>query len=268
MTKTSAEDHHDLASAAAFTLKVLEAFTPLFPELSEAEIAHRSGVPKPIAIKLIRALAKQGYLRVDAVTSQYRLGASLIGLARNFLGGRGVRALARGHMEALAIRFMAPVALTERDGLEMVYLEYVRADAPVIVQYRVGARLPLVSTAAGRAWIASAPPVEAQAVAAQLAAQLQGDWPAMQKKLEVARADLQSLGFTRSYGDLRPDVNAVAVPLASPVDRSLMVFSLAAPAVAVDAARFDRELGPALVATVSVVRAELEQAGRSAGQTL
>jgi DNA-binding IclR family transcriptional regulator len=268
MTKASAEDPIDLASAAAFTLKVLEAFTPLFPELSEEEIAHRSGVPKSLAHKLTRALAKQGYLRLDTPSNRYRLGASLIGLARNFLGGRGVRALARGHMEALAIRFMAPVALTERDGLEMVYLEYVRADAPVIVQYRVGTRLPLVSTAAGRAWIASAPPVEAQAVATQLAAQLQGEWPAVQRKFETARTDLGSMGFTRSYGDLRPDVNAVAVPLTSPVDGSLMVFSLAAPAVAVDAARFDKELGPALVATVSVVRAELEQAGRSAGQAL
>jgi hypothetical protein len=63
---------------------------------------------------------------------------------------------------------------------------------------------------------------------------------------------------------MNAEVNAVAVPLQSPLDGLVVVFSLAAPAMLVPSRRFDIELGPALVAMVATIRTELETAGARA----
>lgn len=245
----------DFVAGAARCLHVLEAFTPELPTLGNGEIAERSGLAKSTVSRLTATLAALGYLVFEPATQRYRLGMATLSLARSFLGGRGIRALARPHMEALALRFRAPVALAERDGLEMVYLEYCDGQAIVLVPRTIGSRVALPTSAAGRAWLAVAQEPELSVVVQQLR---ERGGPGTRGKalptlLATARADLAAFGFARSYGDLQPEVNAVAVPLVSPVDGSRAVFNLAAPAALVDAERFDRELGPALAATVAAV---------------
>lgn len=242
---------------AAQAMAVLEAFSPVFPELGIKEIAQRASLPPEIVHRLATTLCELGYLRLEASSSRYRLGARLVGIARSFLGARGVRAAAHGHMEAMVARLRAPLALSERDGLEMMYLDYVRGDAPVVVQHRIGTRMPIATSASGRAWLASAPAVEVEAVARQLAARSAHGGTPLEEHRTNARRDLQALGFTRSYGDTNPEVNAVAVPLHSPIDGLLMTFSVTSPAMLVPARRCDTELGPALVQMVADVAREL-----------
>ena len=255
----SSADDPEFVGAAARALAVLQAFTPDQPDLGNGEIAQRSGLAKSTVSRLTYTLSRLGWLRLEPETQRYRLGPAVVGLARSFMGARGVRAVARAHMEALAIRFRAPVALTERDGLDMLYLDYARGDAPVIVPRSVGSRVPLATSAAGRAWLASAHPVEAVAVEEQLAHRLGRDWKAASSRIEAARRDLHERGFTRSYGEVQAEVNSIAVPLHSPVDGALLVFNLAAPSMLVPAQRFDTELGPALRDMVQAVAAEILQ---------
>ena len=256
-TPASAAEDPDFVAAAARALAVLDAFTPEQQRLGNGEIAERSGLPKSTVSRLTYTLARQGYLAFDAATQHYRLGPAVLGLARSFLAGRGVREAARPHMEALAMRFRAPVALTERDGLDMVYLEYCRGDAPVIVPRGIGSRVALAKSAAGRAWMACAAEPEAQAVRAQLQEQAGTGWRAVERRLLAGERDLAQRGFTRSYGEVQAEVNSVAVPFRSPVDGSLTVFNLAAPSMMVGTGRFDEELGPALVGMVQAVQALL-----------
>lgn len=242
---------------AAQAMAVLEAFSPVFPELGTKEIAQRASLPPELVHRLATTLCELGYLRFEPSSSRYRLGARLVGIARSFLGARGVRAAAHGHMEAMVARLRAPLALSERDGLEMMYLDYVRGDAPVVVQHRVGTRMPIATSASGRAWLASAPAVEIEAVARQIAARSAHGGTPLEEHRANARRDLQALGFTRSYGDMNPEVNAVAVPLHSPIDGLLMTFSVTSPSMLVPARRCDTELGPALVQMVADVAREL-----------
>ncbi len=252
------------APDAAHAMAVLEAFGPVFPELGARDIAQRTGLEASTVERIAATLLRSGHLRQDAATGRYRLGPALVVIARNFLGARGIRGHARGPMEALAARFKAPLALSEREGLDMLYLDYVRADAPVVVQHRVGTRLPIARSAAGRAWLAAAPAAEASVVMTQLSGQFHREWADLQSRLAAAREDFGALGFTRSYGELQPEVNAVAVPMHSPIDGLLVVFSMAAPSMLAPARRFDTELGPALVAMVAALRQQLEHAGTPA----
>lgn len=239
-------------------LAVLEAFDTAHPSLGNLEIALRTGLPKASVSRLAATLGSLGYLAYDPDTQKYRLGARLMRMAANFLGTRGVRDRFRPAMEALAARLHAPVALTERDGLEMVYIEYCRADATVIVLREPGSRVPLAASAAGRAYLAVCPEPEREALKAQLRLQHGRQWPELERGLAAAARDLAELGFCRAYGSWSRDVNAVAVPLRLPVDGGLAVLNLAAPAALVPAARFDREYGPALRRTVEQLRSGLD----------
>ncbi|GAC1541521.1 MAG: IclR family transcriptional regulator [Ramlibacter sp.] len=244
-------------SGPAHTMAVLETFSPVFTELGIAEIAQRAMLSPAAVGPIATALCELGYLHVDGSSRRYRLGARLVGIARSFLGARGARAQAHGHLEALSARLRAPLALSERDGGEMVYLDYVRGDAPVVVQHRVGTRLPMATSASGRAWLASAPTVEVDAVIRRLGARSAQGEAVLAQHAAVAKQDLAELGFTRSYGDMNPEVNAVAVPLRSPIDGSHLVISLAAPSMLVPGRRCDTEFGPSLVAMVAEVKREL-----------
>ena len=247
----------EIVPEAAQVMAVLEAFSPVFPELGPKEIAQRAALPPDVARRIAGSLGELGYLRFERDSGRYRLGARLVGVARSFLGARGIRAAAHSHMEAMVARLRAPLALSERDGLEMMYLDYIRGDAPVIVQHRIGTRLPLATSASGRAWLASAPGIEVEAVATQLAARSARGAAELHEQIEAARNDLNTLGFARSYGDMNPEVNAVAVPMRSPIDGLLLVFSVAAPAMLAPTRRCDAEFGPALVAMVADVRREM-----------
>jgi DNA-binding IclR family transcriptional regulator len=238
-------------------MAVLEAFDTGHASLGNQEIAQRTGLPKASVSRLATTLGALGYLAYDSERQKYRLGARLMRLTANFLGTRGVRDLFRPAMESLAARLHAPVALTERDGLEMVYIEYCRADATVIVLRKPGSRVPLGASAAGRAYLAACSRPERDALAAQLRLQHGRDWPELERGLAAADRDLATLGFCRSYGNWNREVNAVAVPLCLPVDGALAVLNLAAPAALVPAPRFDREYGPALRRTVEQLRAAL-----------
>ena len=253
--------HDESLPEAGQTLAVLEAFSPVFPELGISEIAQRASLPSATAKRIAVALCQLGYLHVEPEGKRFRLGAKLVGIARSFLGARGVRAVAHGHMEALSARIRAPLALSERDGLEMVYLDYVRGESPVVVQHRIGTRLPLATSASGRAWLASAPQVEADAVVRLLDARSMQGATGLQEQIAAAKRDIAELGFARSYGDMHPDVNAVAVPLRSTIDGSSLVISMATPSMLVPGRRCDTELGPALVAMVADVKRELSENG-------
>lgn len=231
--------------------------------LTNAELADRSGLARSTVSRLTATLLHTGHLEFDAQQQRYRLGARLMRLARNYLGSRSVRRVAAPHMDALAARFRAPVALSERDGLDMVYLEYCRSDATVVVQRSVGSRVPLATSAAGRAWLAAAGEIERAMVQPRLEAAHGDRWPAVRYAQAAADVSLRTRGFVASYGDWNAEVNAVAVPLRSPIDGALVALSIAAPAQIVPASRFDEQMGPALVETVDAIRRALHAPERS-----
>src|SRR5438309_948230 len=64
---------------AGHAMAVLEAFSPVFPELGVAEIAQRASLSPPTARRIAATLHGLGYLREGDKPSSYRLGARLLG---------------------------------------------------------------------------------------------------------------------------------------------------------------------------------------------
>ena len=230
-------------------LKLLETFDDGALSLGNADISERSGLPKSTVSRLTYTLMQSGFLQLDAEDQRYQLGPAVRRLAVLYCRGRAVLAEARPCMEMLAETYSASVMLLERDGLEMVSMQFYKAKtAAVVVNRDPDSRLPLARTSAGRAYLANCAANERDWLLSQLA---KAEAPSVRTSavhdLKSILAVTRTQGFASSYGELNVGVNAVGVALRSPVDGTLLSMNISAPQAVLSVERCQQEVGPALM---------------------
>ncbi len=111
-TVDKAEPTHDrqFVSALARGLKVMSVFGAEDQVLSNNEISHRTGLPKPTISRLTYTLCKLGYLSQDSA-GRYRLDPHVLTLGFPVLARLSVREIARPMMQALAEQYGVTVSL-------------------------------------------------------------------------------------------------------------------------------------------------------------
>ncbi len=233
--------------ALARGLEVLRAFTPSEGLLGNQEIATRTGLPKATVSRLTYTLMRLGYLSHFARLGKYQLAPAAMLLGYSALANMRVREIARPFMQELADYSKASVALGSRDRLNLVYIEHCRSATGVTLRLDVGAKVPLATTAMGRALLAALPECEREFLFGHMARNEGGRWPRIRAGLEQAIEDVATRGFTLSHGDWKPDVSAVGVPLVPADGSGVFAFNCGAPAYQITRERLERDIGPRLV---------------------
>lgn len=123
--------------------------------LSLAELARRTGLPKPTLHRLLAALEVQGL--VDRVDNGYQLGIKLFELGEHVPRKHKLREAALPFMQDLFEASHDTVHLAVLDGTDVVYLERIHGHKAVNVASRVGGRLPAYCTGVGKALLAYNP---------------------------------------------------------------------------------------------------------------
>ncbi|MEN7530106.1 MULTISPECIES: IclR family transcriptional regulator [unclassified Cupriavidus] len=252
--------HHpdpEFATTLAHGLSLLQCFRVGEPLLSNKELSERTGLSKATISRLTYTLAVRGLLFYDTRLRRYRLGSTSLALGYPLLASLRVRQVARPLMKALADRVGGSVSLGLRDRLRMVYVESSRGHDAIVFRPDIGASLPILPSAMGRAWLAQAPET---ARAEVLEAVRLTDLPLWQRhadRVQVACDDLAQRGYTRSPGDWLIDIHAVAVPMHRPIEGEILVFNCGVPTARMSADKLDRDMGPALIALVNEVEALL-----------
>lgn len=234
-------------TALARGLAVLSAFQPGETALSNQELAKRTGLPKSTVSRLSYTLLQQGYLQQDGDSGFYRLGLAVLALGSSVLSSYDIRSLAAPLMREFALTHNLSVSLALRDGTDMVYLETCRSQARISIQLTIGSRVPLATSAIGRASYAGLPEAERKVVEQELAIRYSQDWPAIQQALEAARAQYLQSGFCESFGEYEKDVMAVALPLPALAGQpSGISLNASGPAFAWSREKMREEIAPAL----------------------
>jgi len=127
------------------------------------------------------------------------------------LSGMAIRQLARPMMQEVADFSRAVVALGVRVGLGIIYVEVCRNQAAMTLSLDVGSRVPLATTAIGRAYLAAAPDDERQDLLRQLRVSDEPAWPRHRRALDLALDHHRKTGCCGSFGDWQPDVNGIAI---------------------------------------------------------
>lgn len=145
-------------------LDLLFAFTPEQPERQVRELSAELELNKSTVYRLLQALANYGLVRRDDRTGSYRLGAAVVDLGARFLGALDLRSEARPFVEALSRRHGESVNLAILDGREAISVDVViGARMPQLVS-RLGRRIPVYCSGAGKALILDKSDAEVRAL--------------------------------------------------------------------------------------------------------
>ncbi|MGA8459372.1 MAG: IclR family transcriptional regulator [Streptosporangiaceae bacterium] len=142
-------------NAAGRLLAVLDAFGPRNRALSLSEISRRSGLSLSTAHRLVHELVSWGALERDP-NGCYSIGVRLLELAALAPRGLDLREAAFPCLDQLHHRTRGNVHLGVRDGMEVVYVEAIRACATHPTNGKAGDRWPLHATGTGLVLLAFA----------------------------------------------------------------------------------------------------------------
>ena len=252
-----AHDDRKFVTALARGLDVLRAFTPTDGLLGNGEIAERTGLPKPTVTRLTYTLTKLGYLAYIDRLEKYQLAPSALAIGFATLANMRIRQVARPYMQELADYADASVSLGSRDRLNLIYVEHCRAQSAVMLRLDIGSRIPVATTAMGRALIAALPEHEREWLLSRIKKQEGKRWPKIRAGITRAIKDLATRGFTISIGEWQRDVSGVGVPLIPSDGSNIFVFNCGAPAFLLSRDKLEKDLGPRLLNMVRNVQIDL-----------
>jgi DNA-binding IclR family transcriptional regulator len=141
------------------------------------------------------------------------------------------------------------VAVGGRDRLSMIYFGQSRTGA-VGVQLDVGSRVPIATTAMGRAYLWALPAEDRAALMRELREHYGSRWPKIRDGIERSGEMVERHGFTISAGEWQNDVHAAGVALTLKDGTGPYAFNCGAPAFRFTEDRLLSDIGPRLVAMV------------------
>lgn len=257
LNETVPHDARKFVVALARGLEVLRTFTPGEGLLGNQEIVTRTGLPKATVTRLTYTLTQLGYLTHLERLEKYQLAPGALAIGYSALANMRIRHVARPHMQALANYAGASVSLGSRDRLNLLYVEHCRAESAVMLRLDLGSRIPIATTAMGRAMLAALPEKERDWLLRHIARRESKKWPKVRIGIERAQKDLANRGFTLSVGEWQTDVTAVGVPLIPADGSGIFAFNCGAPAFHFSRERLENDIGPRLVNMVRNIEAEL-----------
>ncbi len=258
-SRRAPQDRHFVA-ALARGLEVLACFRS-GTRLGNQEIARRCDLPKSTVSRLTATLTRLGYLIQTEDGGKFRLGTATLSLGSAMLSKLDVRQVARPWMEELAALAKVEVALGTRDRLSMIYVEACHSPKPSGNTLAVGSRIPVATTAMGRAWLCAVG-AEGRAEFLERASRRHAaTWPQTLRGIERAVHEYSTVGVTCSFGEWQPDINGIACAVQSGEDLPPMAISCGGPAARLSPQFLLSEARPRLIAMVARIEDELDARG-------
>lgn len=259
MTDDQAEEKdRNFVTALARGLELLRAFEAGETYLGNGELSKRTGIPKPSVSRLTYTLTQLGYLKYSSHLEKYQLGPGVLALGYRFFASHGIRQLARPYMQELANSTDCAIALGDVDRNAITYVEVCQGPGPLMVRLEAGSRLPVVSTAIGRAWLCGISEARRTAFLAQLKKADPKQWKAAQDVIQKSLDDYQQYGFVFSEGDWEREISAVAVPLILEGGSEVMAINCGGASLRLTHQILVEKLGPRLKLLANTIQNELK----------
>ncbi|MFC0282898.1 IclR family transcriptional regulator [Camelimonas abortus] len=252
-----ADSGRQFVAALARGLDVLSAFRVSDGPLGNQELAERTGLPKPTVSRITHTLMELGYLSYNPRLANYELGGRTLKLAFTALERLDIRRVARPLMQELANAGDMNISLTVRERQSVICIETCEGSALIGLRLPVGARMPIATTSAGKAWLAGATPEERAAVLEELRRQKPEDFPKLKAAVDAAVAEIREKGYCTSIGEWQRDINGAGAPIILPDGRGVYALGLGGPAYLLGEKEIHERFGPMLARTARAIADQL-----------
>ena len=245
------DDERQFVTALARGLEILRCFDSSRLELGSKEISELTGLPQPSVWRLCNTLVSLGYL-VPTGGGRLRVGFGVLGLGTTALPSSDLGYLVEQEMQAIADATPGSVSLCVPDQFEMLILKRAMGSGALGFNHRVGARLPMVRSGAGLAYLAAIDEERLELVSAQLKEITADDWDKTQAMIAGARKMYRDYGFVLAEQIFHPDIRAVATPAEAKSGGRVFTLSCAGPIASRE--KLMKDIGPRLVALAKNIR--------------
>jgi len=180
--------------------------------VSLAEVAAHIGTSKSTAHRYLTTLEELGVVERDN-NDRFQLGPKLIELAGVLLAEHDLRRESEPFLIDLASSTQETVHLAVPSGNEVVYLAKVESPHPIRMASRIGARMPMYSTALGKAILAYLPTERVQEI---IDAGIPSRTPYTVSSAEALRVELEQVrarGFALDDQENELGVRCVGAPI-------------------------------------------------------
>jgi IclR family KDG regulon transcriptional repressor len=183
---------------------------------------------------LLLTMRERDHLKLDQ-QGRYRLGIRIWQAGQACMQVFDIATAARPHLQAVRDELRETVQLAVLDGIENVYLAKEDSDQRLVLQSRVGVRLPAYATGLGKVLLSGLSDDE---VLARLSAtDIQTFTPNTITKPSKLLAQLRKIrqqGYGMDYGEHTQGVICVAVPVKDAVGEVIAAISVSVPEIRAD----------------------------------
>jgi len=156
-----AEAHEEIARDSTRPIRALNRGLDVLTELNRLEraaintLAAAVGLPRTTTYRILETLRLAGYVDRDAHDDCYRPTIMVRALSDGFDDEALVAHIAKPLLAALGSQIIWPVAIATPSGSTMMIRETTDRQSPLALeQYSAGVRVPMLASAAGRAYLA------------------------------------------------------------------------------------------------------------------
>lgn len=246
-TTTEASGDRRFITALARGFEILRAFKPGGGALGNQELSEATGIPKATVSRLTHTLAELGYLRHLKADGKYEPTESILALGYAVLSNMIVRQLAHDPMMELALEHDVSVGLASRDRLSMIFVDVCKSRLLSTLHLEIGSRVPMPTTACGRAFLAGLPEDERGFFFERFEERFgRARWESLRPRVDDAIAQVNERGFCYVEDEWHRGMRAVGTPLVARDRQTVMAMMCGAPAFLVDRNKLETELGPRL----------------------
>lgn len=209
--------------AARNTLAILNMLAGIDVPVSAARISKELDLPRSTTYHLLAEMIESGFVVHLPENRTYGLGMTAYSMAQAYGRQQPLIRVADKPLQAAAAAVGGSGHMSRLSGDDIVYLLEVRAPGAVFLVTRVGVRLPVWTTASGRALLAQLPDVELKARLAT--SSCDETWKSFTQRMTQVR----DRGWAEENQEVSPGQRSVAVAVLDHLDRPAAALAVTFP---------------------------------------
>ncbi len=195
------------------------------------DVSQESELPVATTHRVLATLVSHGFVDYSEDSRLYTLGLRIFELSHKVAAVNTLNEIALPIMKKLADETGHMALLNVLDGTETLVLERAEPPRPIHVQFPVGARLPLHSTASGKVILATMPEKERNELLKGMKFQkVTGNTITKRKDLNTELEQIREGLFAVADEENEIGIRSIAVPVVAARSPRRMALALAAPA--------------------------------------
>jgi IclR family transcriptional regulator, mhp operon transcriptional activator len=163
-----------------------------------SEVAQEIRLPRTTVYRILETLCNAGFVFRDAADDRYRLTIRVRGLSDGFDDEAWVTQIAKPFIHELCRETVWPISIATLSGTTMLVRESTDHSSPLAIErYSAGLRAPLLTTAAGRVYLAHSPVEQRDTLIDILARSDKEDDKVARSRVELKRilAEIKAAGY-------------------------------------------------------------------------